>query len=334
LRYQAPYAQQPILNSSFQIWQRGTSPTWIANNAGNYTADRWLAYSVAADRTVTRQATGDTTNLPFIQYCARVQRTNANAATDQIRFLQLLETVNSIPFAGKTVTMSFYARKGADFSAASNNLTVTLGSGTGTDQNVIFPGYSGYANVINSTATLTTTWQRFTFTGTVGTTATELTTLFDYTPVGTAGAADYYEITGVQLEVGSVATPFHTYAATLQGELAACQRYYLKSYNQVTAPGTASNTVGNFGYSTISTTNTKNRGNVRFPVAMRTTPTITLYSTSTGTSAKIFNEQTAADLDGAAQYIGESGFHAYPSSGVVSDTGQQLLFHYVASAEL
>jgi len=49
---------------------------------------------------------------------------------------------------------------------------------------------------------------------------------FPMNPVGTAGANDYYEITGVQLDIGSVALPFRTYAGTIQGELAADERYY------------------------------------------------------------------------------------------------------------
>ena len=329
LRWQPPAASQPVLNSAFQVWQRGTTFTASSVTTG-YTADRWLGYRSVAGGTISRQTTSDTTNLPNIQYCARVARDSGNTSTATINFYNSFESVNSIPFAGQTVTLSFYARKGANYSSTTTNVLLT--TGTGTDQNIL-SGFTGQTNPIISTVTPTTTWARYTYTATLATTATQISIGIIQNPLGTAGAADYLEITGVQLEVGSVATQFKTFSATLQGELAACQRYYLKSYNQATAPATASNTVGNFAYSAISTTSTHNRGNVRFPVAMRTTPTITIYSTSTGTSAKIFNEQAAADVDGASQYIGESGFHVYPTSGTPA-LGNQLLVHYVASAEL
>ena len=227
LRYQAPIQQNPVINSAFQVWQRGTSFT-----AAGLTADRWQTGSTT-NKTLSRQVTGDTTNLPNIQYCMRVQRNSGTTGTGGIDIAQNFETANSIPFAGKTITLSFYARAGANFSAASNSLLVYLFAGTGTDQNV-YTGYTGQTLPISGqVATLTTTWQRFSFTAAIGSTVTELGPYFSYNPSGTAGAADYYEITGVQLEVGSVATPFHTYAATIQGELAACQRYY-----QLIASGT------------------------------------------------------------------------------------------------
>jgi hypothetical protein len=217
----------PVLNSSFQLWQRGTS---IAQTAAiMYGADRWCSNRGGLDTgsTISRQVTGDTTNLPNIQYCARVQRNNANASTNIIYFSQTIESLNSIPYAGKTITFSFYARKGANYSSASDALSITVSSGTGTDQNILST-YTGAASAIGGTqtATLTATWQRFTYTGTVAATATELGFYFNYTPVGTAGAADYFEVTGVQIDVGSVALPFRTYAATIQGELDACMRYY------------------------------------------------------------------------------------------------------------
>ena len=271
LRYSAtPSASNPVINSSFQVWQRGTSVSLSASSSGVYTADRWCINTNASQTcTVSRQATSDTTNLPFIQYASRVQRNSGQTGTGVIYFAQSLETINSYPFIGKTVTMSFYARAGANYSAASSLLTAYLASGTGTDQNVLV-SYSGLAVVASTSPTLTTTWQRFTVTGTVGSTVTQLAMYFSNTPVGTAGVNDYYEITGVQLDIGSVALPFRTYAATIQGELAACQRYYepiaiLAQRNTMAAQSTSSAF-----------------GAMFYRVTKRGTPTVTLPASGSG----------------------------------------------------
>ena len=217
-----------VTNGGMDWWQRGTSFTIANGVATAYQADRWQTTRYALGATVTRQTTSDTTNLPTIQYCMRIARDSGNTSTGIIATCQAFETINSIPFAGQTVTLSFYARRGANYSATSNALSVAVKSGTGTDQN-LRSGFTSETSVINATATLTTTWQRFTYTGTVGATATQLAPDFQFTPVGTAGAADYYEITGVQLELGSYATTFSRAGGTIQGELAACQRYYYRS---------------------------------------------------------------------------------------------------------
>ena len=275
LRYSAtPSASNPVINSAFQVWQRGTSVSLSASSSGVYTADRWCINTNASQTcTVSRQATSDTTNLPFIQYASRVQRNSGQTGTGVIYFAQSLETINSYPFIGKTVTLSFYARAGANYSAASSLLTAYLASGTGTDQNVLV-SYSGLAVVASTNSTLTTTWQRFTVTGTVGSAVTQLAMYFSNTPVGTAGVNDYYEITGVQLDVGSVALPFRTYAATIQGELAACKRY-LPSVNVVT--GGSATFIG-YAYATNSMI-----ASVPFDVQARVSPTgITVNPTLAG----------------------------------------------------
>ena len=257
LRYTAGNPiSNPVLNSAFQIWQRGTSFT-----AAGLTADRWQTGSTAG-KTISRQLTGDTTNLPNIQYCVRMQRNSGTTGTGGIDLGQNFETVNSIPFAGKTVTMSFYARAGANYSPTSSILVAYLFSGTGTDQNV-FTGLTGSATVIGQSATLTTTWQRFSYTGTVGSTATQIVPYFIMNPTGTAGANDYADITGVQIDIGSVALPFRTFSATIQGELSACQRYYWRS------AGGSTYTVSGFGW--CNSTTTAYIG-VNLPVAMRAAP--------------------------------------------------------------
>jgi len=256
-----------IINGAFDIWQRGTTS---ATTAFAYTADRWLKNS-ATHYNASRQVTGDTTNLPTVQYCARVQRTASSAVTTLIEFTTPFETTNSIPYAGQTITYSFYARRGANYSSTSNVLSSSVYTGTGTDQTVF--GYTGLTQAVTGNATLTTTWQRFSYTGTLSASTNELSVYFAYTPTGTASTNDYFEVTGVQLELGSVATPFSRAGGTIQGELAACQRYYYRAF---TSTGT-SGPVGPGHYYN----STQAWATITFPVSLRTTPTL---DSSTGSS--------------------------------------------------
>jgi hypothetical protein len=226
LRYSAtPSASNPLINSAYDVWQRGTS---IAGQE-KYTADRWykIRGSDVTGQTVSRQVTGDTTNLPSIQYCARVQRDSGNSSTNEMYFFQSMETSTSIPFVGKTVTFSFYARKGSNYSSTSDALKVYLTTGTGTDEAKPY-AYTGATNAIDQTATLTATWQRFSYSATLSASATQIGVQLRYTPTGTASTNDYFEVTGTQIDIGSVALPFRRSSVTIQGELAACQRYYYR----------------------------------------------------------------------------------------------------------
>jgi hypothetical protein len=268
-----------VLNSNFSVWQRGTSFNGaFSTGTGTYTADRWLAYVGAGLSTISRQVTGDTTNLPFIQYCTRVARDSGQTTTNTVYFANGFESVNSIPLAGKTVVLSFYARAGANYSSASNALLANVITGTGTDQNVI-SGLTGGVNAISQTATLTTTWQRFTYSATLAATATQVAVRFDRTPVGTAGANDYFEVTGVQLEAANSVSPYAPNGATYQAELAACQRYYIRE-NYTVATGVQHNGVG------INTTIADTC--ITLPVQMRVTPTALETS-----NVQIYNYVTA-----------------------------------------
>jgi hypothetical protein len=204
----------------------------------------------------------------------RAQRDSGGIGTSTIILAQAFETVNSIPYAGKTVTLSFYARKGANYSAASDALNVVLQSGTGTDQGAI-NNFTGFIDAISQNVTITSTWQRFTITtaSALSSSLTQLRVVLSYTPVGTAGAADYFEATGVQIDIGSVALPFRRAISTIQGELAACQRYY---YRFTPLVGTRREGVGHCISTTVA------QINFPYPVTMRTAPTALEQSGTAG----------------------------------------------------
>lgn len=300
----APYVagKNAVINGGFDIWQRGTS---FAIGAGNaYTADRWSFLNPGTGNfTISRQATSDTTNLPNIQYCLRLQRNSGQTATTVNYLTQSMETVNSIPFAGKTITFSFYARAGANYSPTSSILSLNVSSGTGTDQN-INSSFTGLTTVISQYATLTTTWQRFTYTGSVASTATQLGYYFNWTPTGTAGANDYFEITGVQLEIGSIATPFSRAGGSIGGELALCQRYY---YRIIPNPGTS---YCRFSSYAPADSTTSLAVLIQPAVTMRTVPNVLEYSNLTlygGGFATFTNAVISVDCAPQLIQIGVSG---------------------------
>jgi hypothetical protein len=257
-----------LYNSGFDIAQRGTSLTGLAGP--DYTLDRWMFWSTSGGQSnyASQQSAGNLSVSPTqaIRYCGRFGRTSGTTNTGNRVLAQTLETNDSVRFAGQVVTLSFYARAGANYSAASNALSFALTQGTGTDQ--IFYSFTGSSSAISGTATLTTSWQRFTATGTVATNATELSPNFTFIPTGTASTDDYFEITGVQLELGTTATTFSRNGTTIQGELAACQRYYFRY------------TGGNGSRFAIGNVESTTQTQVPFflPTEMRTQPSLSFTS--------------------------------------------------------
>ena len=221
-----------LINGDFNIWQRGTSFADPGTSAAAYTSDRWQAYrnNGSSGITTSRQTSG----LIGFQYALRLQRNSSNNKANEMFILQMLETVNSIPLAGQTVTLSFYAKAGTNFSAASNVFTANILTGTGTDQSAFssgenlsgVPNLTGGAIAINQNFNTTTSWARYSVTGTLASNITQVGVRLYYTPSGTAGAADFIEITGIQLELGSVATPYEP--ISFVDELSQCQRYFIR----------------------------------------------------------------------------------------------------------
>jgi len=318
-----------LINGDFKVWQRGTSFTWSSGQP--YTADRWC---ITPGGTAAFSASRQTASLDGFQYCFRLQRTAANTNTSALYVSQPIETITSIPLANKQITFSFNARAGANFSAASSILNVRIITGTGTDGNFLAATLTGQATLLDTTATLTTSWQKFTYSVLVPSGVNQIQPVLLYTPTGTAGADDYFEITGVQLEQNYQPTPFEQRPYGV--ELALCQRYYETSYNGV-AKGT--NTAVGVVYASSST---DQYSSFVLPLPLwfiqkRASPTVTVYSQTGTINTWTYSRSGVGDTAATVQI---SGGYSSPRSQLlflnagatyVSATGYG---HFVADAEL
>jgi len=219
------FLRNRIINGAIQISQRTAVNANVAvgtGTSGTFGADRFYGYTATAGLWNTLQITTGASDFP---YANRLQRIAGQTLTSPIFWRQIVESVNCTDLSGSSVVLSFYANAGANYSGGA--VTAQIYTGTGTDQGAASlntAAWTGFATPISSTFTPTITRTRYTFTGTIGSGIGELAISLTWSGSGTAGANDYIDITGVQLEVGTLATPFER--RQYGTELMLCQRYY------------------------------------------------------------------------------------------------------------
>jgi hypothetical protein len=261
-----PSSGNYVLNSNMTVLQRGSVGTFSTTR---YVADQWRVGRATSAVGGTWSINSPTTLAGF-KNAINIIRDAGNTSTAAINLTQPFENAG-FELRGKTVTLSFYANPGSNYSATDNNLSFGVQSSSVSPDSVVYNTgglfNSGNADFFTATsvAQLGPSWRRHSATFTIPTTANAFLIFFSFTPVGTAGANDFYRITGVQLEEGPVATTYKPNGASYQAELAACQRYYVALDPNSRSP------IG-FGYVSSST---QVRIAVPVPVEMRTSPTIT-----------------------------------------------------------
>jgi hypothetical protein len=263
-----------IINGNFDIWQRGTSFT-----GNEYGADRWLHGRVGTTHTVTRQAfTLGQTEVPGepTYFCRTVVSSVAGAGNYAL-LQQKIEDVRT--FAGQQITISFWAKVDATKNIAIN-MVQNFGTGGSPSANV---GISG------TKVSIGTTFQKVTVTTTVpsisgktlGTDNNHSLQLNIWFDAGSTYNGDTdslgqqsgtFDIAQVQIEPGSVATPFER--RPIGNELVLCQRYFAIIY--VSLQGTS--VAGVLEYT------------AKFPQTMRAIPSTTGFQHASYASSNVSSE--------------------------------------------
>jgi hypothetical protein len=291
-----------VINGAFDIWQRGTSFT--PGGGTTYSADRYFHYwDGNGSHTISRQ-TFTPGSAPVAgyegQYFFRHQQTTAGTGGTYMAVIgQLIEDVRTL--AGQTVTFSFWAKADA---ARSYSYFFDQGFGTGGSASV---------NAAALTVPMTTSWQRFSYTfnmpsvsgKTIGPNSS-LSVRMDSNAVNTTQTIDIW---GIQLEAGSVATPFSRAGGDIQGELAKCQRYYYRT--------TAGDNFATMGIMGVGQTSTTAEFFLQLPVTMRTKPTSVDFSAIRIADGTNISAITSVTMNTAQSTVNVAHLNFSAASGIV-----------------
>jgi hypothetical protein len=270
LEWVAPSIATPInknylINGGFAISQRGTSFVSGANNDDAYTLDRWY---ILSDTNDVIDVTQDTTTVPTNgQFAIALDVETANK---KFGIATIIENKDVIGLVGNTVTFSFKAKVSSTTKLDNVKAAIVAWSGTAdtvTSDIISAWGAEGTnptliadATYENSPANLsvTTSYATYSVSAAVDTASTKNLILFVWSDVTDTTAGDFLYIAESKLELGSTATAFVYAGGTIQGELAACQRYYFRT------------TGGEVFANGIFFSTTKARVSLNCPVTMRT----------------------------------------------------------------
>lgn len=307
-----PGRRNVLINSQFDIWQRGTSFAAIATST--YTADMWVPSYVTSGVVTVSQDTSVPTaaqSATLSSFSGKLACTTVDAsiaAGDFFVFDQRVEGFSWRALAQRSMTLSFWVK---------SNLTGTYCvclRNSGNDRSYVAEYTINVANTweqktINILASpVAGTWVydstgvgvRLGFTLACG--STFQTTVGAWNTgnfLGTSNQVNWlasntntFNITQIQLEYGDVSSPFE--ARFWPQELLDSQRYYAKTFNYATAPAQSAGTGGAIAYRNPVAGATA-RGLVwTFPNTMRAAPSITYYNPSAG-NTKWRNATLAAD---------------------------------------
>jgi hypothetical protein len=221
-----------IINGDFRIWQRGT--TRYSNSgmgaSAKYYADRWTSgqFQNAAFERVDRTTAG-----PTSKYAMRVSSSSAaeNGSGTRMTLGQLIEHLNCSELAEQSVTLSFWVRFSASSIANYGSFNYSIWQ-----QDSVDLAFDTNGPTRSNTSSLTngsfpTTWTKLTLVVTTASTMKNLAAQFGFTNLANTASngSFWYEITEVQIEKNSVATPFEF--RSIGTELALCQRYFQRLGN-------------------------------------------------------------------------------------------------------
>lgn len=309
-----------LINGGFDIWQRGTSVSTGGGGTTNYMADRWRFGNNNAASQYTASRVTNASDAPTA-FALRI--TSARVDVNLNGLEQVMEYQDVTRLRGKQLTLSFWVR-------ASGSQSFTSSVQTGTLTTDVYPGtgnaMTGQATIGSLTVNASTSWQRVSLTTTaVSASAGQLrVSLMESVSIANGS---WVEFAGVQLEDGVIPTTFRRNANSLQGELAACQRYFYRH-------------TGGGGFATLALaqcyTGTQATAAVSFPVSMRIAPsasfsaasTFTLSTagfgtaTCTGATAGAYSSLTYARCDFT---VGSSVFTAGHASHLMSTSGTAFI---------
>ncbi len=192
-------------NSSFEIWQRGTSFSSSAYGGNRYTADRWSV----PNRTKVTQSTDVPAGFKYAILLDREQ----TGGSEPFTLSQGIEKDN-IRFTG-SYTLSFYA-KSSDINSVNINVQ---------DRTTVAEGGTNHSSIVtNQAVTISSSWARYTHTFTLSSIALSGTCLRISIGNTSANQNDELLLTGIQLETGTIASDIEK--RSYGHELSLCQRYY------------------------------------------------------------------------------------------------------------